>query len=681
MNGRGDHSQNGDSNHSTPRKGPWLDDSLLWPHHDVSQDVHELSPRTSYWNRPSSPLHRSALRSASHQDRSDGSPDLNALRRLQFKDSPKVTAASQNDTSFKEMESTITNLRIENFNLRMMITNMEEQQRNMFHSYGGTIGDEELHEILHQNNGLRTQMCEMKNILHLAKEEIDRLSLIAAGKSSNGSNPELENELQEAIKEAAESNELVKKLVEENEALEQELSEEKSHSREDHDVYTRRIEELSQQLKEREEEKEKIERESEENKSVAAEALEELEKSQQMWREREERFKEKEKSLMKRLTILNAQCEKNRNQESVDEQRDMMQEALQNAHKQILQLESELEHKRDQDNGHAPDDDAEEMRQKLMSMSLKLDLLFRNEDHQNATHEEKELFQGTEEEEELLHMRGADLKTVTSDILRKIDVIQQLSDRSRMQGDRINGDLRQKNRLLENQREENDRKMRELTRELSSQSRSLNRSRDESKFQDEIERYKQQLHDLHSKLEATEYERDLADSDRIRLEQKLKEAVFKSTMWEEEVSMRHSAAENIEKEKNRRQRQYEEEREDSNHRRESERQNLLTSHKKEIARIREEYAEEIHRMNEDNEELRRLLLMKERMSLEGRTGRFESSLDGRYLSGNILIAKQKLEKCSSVQKKVLNQLEKKSRTSLQGLVEAISEIERDDDFT
>lgn len=81
--------------------------------------------------------------------------------------------------------------------------------------------------------------------------------------------------------------------------------------------------------------------------------------------------------------------------------------------------------------------------------------------------------------------------------------------------------------MLENQREENDRKMRELTRELSSQSRSLNRSRDESRFQDEIERYKQQLHDLHSKLEATEYERDLADSDRIRLEQKLKEAVFK----------------------------------------------------------------------------------------------------------------------------------------------------------
>lgn len=57
--------------------------------------------------------------------------------------------------------------------------------------------------------------------------------------------------------------------------------------------------------------------------------------------------------------------------------------------------------------------------------------------------------------------------------------------------------------------------------------------------------------------------------------------------------MRHSAAENIEKEKNRRQKQYEEEREDSHHRRESERQNLLTSHKKEIARIREEYAEEV----------------------------------------------------------------------------------------
>lgn len=95
-----------------------------------------------------------------------------------------------------------------------------------------------------------------------------------------------------------------------------------------------------------------------------------------------------------------------------------------------------------------------------MSMSLKLDLLFRNEDHQvsssrnviqnslyqNATHEEKELFRGTKEEEQLLHMGGADMNTLTSDILHKIDVIQRLSDRARMQGDRINGDLRQKNR-------------------------------------------------------------------------------------------------------------------------------------------------------------------------------------------------------------------------------------------
>lgn len=128
-------------------------------------------------------------------------------------------------------------------------------------------------------------------------------------------------------------------------------------------------------------------------------------------------------------------------------------------------------------------------------------------------------------------------------------------------------------------------------------------------------------------------------------------------------------------------------------------------------------------MNEDNEELRRLLLMKERMSLEGRSGRFESSLDGRYLSGTvsdrhplcisssqlspnvtmedtsilisrtmrtsrheddwlnqILIAKQKLEKCSNVQKKVLNQLEKKRRTSLQGVSRRdVRDVKNDED--